>query len=128
LKLLANENVPAAAVELLRSRGHDVGWIKTDSPGATDDAVLARARADDPLLITFDKDFGELVFSKGRPASAGIILFRVVTSSPAETARKVADAIDLRDDWAGHFSVVDETKVRMIPLSPPAPRHPPAAP
>jgi predicted nuclease of predicted toxin-antitoxin system len=83
MRLLANENVPGDAVTALRRQGYDVVWIWEDSPGVSDIQVLARAHKEDRILITFDKDFGELAFRYGLPATCGIILFRIVTSSPA---------------------------------------------
>jgi predicted nuclease of predicted toxin-antitoxin system len=56
--LLANENVPGRAVEALRSRGHDVTWVRTDLPGVSDRQVVAHAMAEGRLLLTFAKDFG----------------------------------------------------------------------
>ena len=55
MKLLANENVPGDVVALLRRRGHDVAWVRTDSPGVSDADVLARSVQEGRLLITFDK-------------------------------------------------------------------------
>ena len=119
MQILANENVPADAVDRLRADGHDVLWVRASFPGADDETVLARAQAEQRLLITFDKDFGELVFSKGRAASYGVILFRLDMPSPRVVADKVAAAINSRADWEGHFSVVDEVKIRMVPLPQP---------
>jgi len=61
-KFLANENVPGEVVEAARQAGHDVAWIVERSPGAGDDAVLATALAESRVLVTFDKDFGEMAF------------------------------------------------------------------
>ena len=69
MRLCANENVPGDCVAALRQRGHDVLWIREAARGSPDDAVLTRAQAEARLLITFDKDFGELVFRRGRAAS-----------------------------------------------------------
>jgi predicted nuclease of predicted toxin-antitoxin system len=91
-------------------------WIRTDSPGITDPVVLARAQAELQILLTFDKDFGELAFRSKLPASIGIILFRVRGKSGLEIARKVAHVIASRDDWAGHFSVVEEHRIRIRDL------------
>ena len=77
MRFLANENFPRGAVEALRIEGHDTGWIRTDAPGATDEQVLGRARAEGRVLLTFDKDFGELVLRRGLPASHGVVLFRL---------------------------------------------------
>ena len=59
MRFLANENVPLDAISALRERGHDVIWVRTDTPGSTDEDILARAGAEERVLITFDKDFGE---------------------------------------------------------------------
>ncbi len=77
MKLLANENVPASAIHALRDAGHDVLWARTDLPGATDPHVLERAVRESRLLVTFDKDFGELVYRQGLAAAGGVILFRL---------------------------------------------------
>jgi predicted nuclease of predicted toxin-antitoxin system len=74
LRFLADENVPAAVVEALRARGDDVEWIRTNAPGSSDPLVLAAAQAEDQVLLTFDKDFGDLAFRLRLPATSGIIL------------------------------------------------------
>src|SRR5207249_7013894 len=83
--------------------GNDVLWIRQAAPGSPDLAVLARALAEDRLLITFDKDFGELVFRRGAKASRGIVLFRISQPSPAAVAERVATVLTSRGDWSGHF-------------------------
>ncbi len=113
MRFLANENFPFDAVEALRQQGHDVAWIRTESPGISDPEVLSRAQAEERILLTFDKDFGELAFRAKLPATIGIILFRIKTSSSEIVAQKVTTAIALRDDWAGHFSVIEDDKIRM---------------
>ncbi len=60
MRFLANKNFPRVAAEALRAGGHDVAWVRVDAPGSTDEQALARARADDRVLLTFDKDLGEL--------------------------------------------------------------------
>jgi predicted nuclease of predicted toxin-antitoxin system len=111
VKILANENIAGDVVERLRAAGHDVVWVRTSFPGASDEKVLARA-----TFETFDKDFGELVFARGQSASHGVILFRIEMQSPTVAADKVAAAVQSRQDWMGHFSVVDDSKIRMIKL------------
>jgi len=60
LRFLANENFPAAAVASLGAAGHDVVWVRTVAPGMPDPEVLAWAAREPRILLTFDKDFGEL--------------------------------------------------------------------
>jgi predicted nuclease of predicted toxin-antitoxin system len=116
MRFLANESFPLKAVEALQEQGHDVLWVRTDCPGITDEEVLFRAQTDDRILLTFDKDFGELAFRSGLSASSGIILFRISPQSPSFVARIASAAIASRSDWTGHFSVVEESRIRMTPL------------
>ena len=116
MRILANENIPWAAISMLRENGHDVVWIRTSAPGTSDLEVLAQAQSENRILITFDKDFGELAFSAHLPATNGVVLFRFNMSSPAQVAHLVLTALQSREDWFGHFSVVEEKRIRMTPL------------
>ena len=118
MKILANENFPALAVQALRSAGHDVLWARTDMPGEDDTRVLQRAQDDSRLVLTFDKDFGELAFRFGLPAACGVILFRLALRSPEFIRRRVLHALESRDRWEGFFSVVEDDRIRVRPLPP----------
>ncbi len=124
MRILANENFPSKAVEALRAHGHDVLWVRTDSPGSPDSKVADRAAAEGRLLVTFDKDFGELAFRRGLFSPAGIILFRIKAPSPVHVAQVAVAVLEGRTDWAGHFSVIEEGRVRMTPLPARAARQP----
>jgi predicted nuclease of predicted toxin-antitoxin system len=115
LRLLANENVPGAAVRALAERGHDVAWVHERSPGASDDSVLAMSHAERRLLLTFDRDFGELVFRRGRSAAVGVILLRL-RGGPDAIAAKIVGTLESRNDWAGHFAVITDAAIRLVPL------------
>jgi predicted nuclease of predicted toxin-antitoxin system len=117
MRLLANENFPLDAVEALREDGHDVGWIREDSHGASDEKVLQRAQEENRIVITFDKDFGELAFRSKLPAQSGVILFRITPKSSQYIAQAAVQALASRDNWAGHFSVVEDNRIRMTSLS-----------
>jgi len=116
MRLLANENFPKEAVEALRRQGHDVKWVRTDRPGISDRQVLPLAQSENRLLLTFDKDFGELAFRAGLPATTGVILFRIPPKFPAFVAQVAVAALDERTDWEGHFSVIEQDRIRMTPL------------
>jgi predicted nuclease of predicted toxin-antitoxin system len=116
MRILANENVPGDAVAALRARGHDVLWARTDMPASADAAVLSRAQTESRLVVTFDKDFGELAFRARLPASTGVLLFRTAMPSSTAVAALVVAAVESRADWAGHFAVIDDDRIRMTPL------------
>jgi predicted nuclease of predicted toxin-antitoxin system len=116
MRLCANENISEDCVAKLRQNGHDVLWIRESAPGSTDEDVLVRARKENPLLLTFDKDFGQLVFHHGAQAAHGVILFRISQISSSVAAERVSSALASRGDWSGHFTVVDDFGIRMRPL------------
>src|SRR5437764_3125882 len=113
MQLCANENISEDCIIRLRKSGHDVLWIREAAPGSPDPDVLALALTEGRLLITFDKDFGELVFKQGAKASHGIVLFRISQPSSEAVAERVAVVLASRGDWSGHFSVVDDFTIRM---------------
>jgi len=115
-KYLADENVPAETVEAIRQAGHDVKWIKELSPGADDSSVLVMSSAEDRVLVTFDKDFGEMAFRQGKRATCGVILMRPRLRSPMLLAQFVLTVLAQPIAWKGHFSVAQEGKLRVIPL------------
>jgi predicted nuclease of predicted toxin-antitoxin system len=116
VRFLANENFPLDAVTALRQIGHDVAWIRTDNPGCTDQEVLARAVAEDRILLTFDKDFGELAFRSKLPASCGIILIRATAPSSEYLARLVVSVMQTDTELTGNFVVVEKSRLRIRPL------------
>jgi predicted nuclease of predicted toxin-antitoxin system len=116
MRWLADENFPGDVVNLLRVHGHDVAWIRIDSPGVPDTRVLARAVAESRILLTFDKGFGRMVFRAGHKASCGVVLFRISTPSSTVAAQKVLAALSQRTDWPGHFSTVDDHGIRAVKL------------
>jgi hypothetical protein len=115
MRFLADENVPGPLVRALARAAHDVVWIREVSPGAPDRQVLDQAAADRRVLVTFDKDFGELARGAALPEGCGVILFRLPMPRPADIPR-LAAIIDGRSDWAGRFSVIEPGRVRTRPL------------
>lgn len=116
MRLLADENFPGPAVDALRDRGHDLVWARTEMPGSTDESLLAFAQRENRIVLTQDKDFGELAFHYGLAATCGVILFRLHLTSPEAAARRMRAALDERDDWTGLFAVIEEGRTRIRPL------------
>jgi predicted nuclease of predicted toxin-antitoxin system len=117
LRVLADENVGHDIVDALRHLGHDVASVRTAAPGSSDEDedVLRRAAAETRVLITADKDFGELAFRWGLPATSGVILLSI-RGLPETRATVLAAAIALREDWTGQFAVVESHRVRITAL------------
>lgn len=115
MRLLANENIPLDAVEALRADGHDVAWVAEDAPSTADTSVLARASAESRVLVTMDKDFGELAFRAGLPAASGIVLVRV-PPVPSLVAQVLVRELGGGADFTGKFVVIEAANVRVRPL------------
>jgi predicted nuclease of predicted toxin-antitoxin system len=116
MRLLVNENVTGSVIDQLRQNGHDVLSVKESMRSEIDEVILARAQAEDRIVVTHDKDFGELAFRSRLPATSGVVLLRLSGSDPAADNARVVDALESRSDWAGHFSVVTDDRIRVRPL------------
>jgi len=117
MKFLADENFPRPALEALRKAGWDVLSIAEECPGVPDEDVAALCADQQRILLTFDKDFGELVFHHGLPAGSGVVLFRVTPDSPEEAADLALALVQSQPDLAGSFCVVTRDRIRIRPLS-----------
>ena len=112
MKFAADECCDAVLVAGLRDDGHDVWYARESAQGADDETVLRYALANERILLTEDKDFGELVVRLGLPAW-GIILFRM---NPADSAAKLARLREVIQNHStrleGSFVVVDQSQTR----------------
>ena len=113
---LANENFPAPSVRYLRDRDYHVDAVAEGSGGLIDREVLALAVAERRWIITFDRDYGELIFARGLPAPPAVILFRMRSYRPDTPGRLLASLLEAGNDFEGYFVVVDETGLRKRPL------------
>jgi predicted nuclease of predicted toxin-antitoxin system len=116
MRWLCNENVPRLLVEALKTRNEDVIWIRDHKPGAADDLVLAFAADQRRICLTFDRDFGELAVRAKLPAECGVLLLRIAPQPSVAWGDRIAETICSRNDWAGHFSVLEPGRIRMRPL------------
>ena len=113
MNLVADEGVDRPVVEQLRQDGHDVVYVAELSPSLPDDEVLQQANARSAVLMTADKDFGELVFRQGLMHS-GVVLLRLAGLANATKAEVVAEVCrDRTAELIGAFSVVSPGQVRI---------------
>ena len=121
-KFIADENIPLEAVENLGKNGIDIISISLIGPGIDDKSVLQVARKESRVLITFDKDFGNLIF-RSRKESRGIILLRIHPQSVEAIVTLLLKLFSLvsasRADLSTSFCVVEEHRIRILPLYPP---------
>jgi len=113
LKLVADENVDRQIVEALRIDGHEVIYVAEVSPTIPDDEVLRLSSEESAVLITADKDFGELVFRQ-RQAAHGVILIRLTELPSDLKVRAVLNVISNHaEELIGFFTVVTPKSIRI---------------
>ncbi len=116
MKLFADENVARAIVAQLRARGHDVLYASEELAGAPDTDWLSRADSEGRLILTSDKDFGDLIFRDGL-TSHGVILTRLGDLPLAERLARLGRAWGtVEANPTGKFIVITPTKVRIRDL------------
>lgn len=113
MNLVADEGVDRPVVERLRQDGHDVLYVAELSPSVADEEVLQQANGRRAVLLTADKDFGELVFRQGLVHS-GVVLLRLAGLANATKAEIVGEVCrDRAAELIGAFSVVSPGQVRI---------------
>ena len=113
MKFLADECVDQQIVEHLRRDGNNVQYIPEMKHGISDDEVFDLANQKDMILLTCDKDFGELVFRQGR-ITQGIVLIRLAGLSQKTKGELVTSAINVhQEELRGAFTVITTSSVRI---------------
>jgi len=116
VRFLADENIERPVIEFLRSKGHDVLAIAEDYTGAVDEDVLKIANGERRVLVTNDKDFGELVFLQKR-ISPGILLIRSSIEDSEAKIRLLKEVLQVAaEKISGNFVVVTEGGYRLRSL------------
>src|SRR5438309_500077 len=113
MKLLDDENIDRRIVDRLRHDGHEVDWVAELSPSVSDEDVLSRATDANAVLVTEDKDFGELVYRRGLSPS-GVLLIRLEGVDNVAKAEVVSQAVRENEaELPGAFAVVSPEPVRL---------------
>jgi predicted nuclease of predicted toxin-antitoxin system len=120
MRFLADENIARAIIERLRSSGLDVLAVVEETPAASDKDVLALAVAEQRIVITEDRDFGEMVIRQRMPVR-GIILLELDPLPNAVAAKRVAEVIASRvDGLVGNLLIIEPGRLRIRPLPSPS--------
>jgi predicted nuclease of predicted toxin-antitoxin system len=117
VRFLADENIHADIVAWLRSLGQDVLYAAESLAGRADDDLLDLARRERRIIVTDDKDFGELVFHR-RLAAYGVMLIRLSTPALEARLRRLREIWPAIESQAeGRFVVLGDRKVRIRPMT-----------
>lgn len=120
MRFIVDESTGAGVVEYLRGTGHDVLAVAETMPQASDPDILTQAMSEGRILVTNDKDFGELVFRSSK-AHSGVLLLRLHDESAANRVRVVMTVLDQHADrLSSSFTVATEGYVRIRPANQPS--------
>lgn len=113
MNVLVDINAGPAVAAALRGLGHDAAYVGDRDPTLPDDDILDWAVADGRLVVTLDKDFGELVYRSGRP-HAGVLLLRLTAAGAGEKVQAVTDIFaQFAEQLPGKFAVYQDGRLRI---------------
>lgn len=109
MKFLVDENIGKSIVGHLKNTGYDVIWIKEVRLGMPDSDILKLALKEKRVIVTYDRDFGELVFLQ-KEKHYGIILLRLTTDLAFYHIKALKHFLRQKDDKdiVGKFWRVDD--------------------
>lgn len=113
MNFVADEGIDKQIVEQLRNNGHDVLYIAEISPSIPDEDVLDFAIKNEAVLLTADKDFGELIYRQRR-FSLGVVLIRLAGIASARKGEIVNDAVrNYGSEFLNGFTVISHGLIRI---------------
>jgi predicted nuclease of predicted toxin-antitoxin system len=117
MDFLANENFPLSSIRLLRDAGHDVASVSEDSSGAKDIVVLRRAHEEKRIILTFDRDYGELIYRYKFIIPPRVIYFRFGPSTPDQPSNTLLNILENTNvTILGKFTVIERGRLRQRKL------------
>ncbi|MCU0424582.1 MAG: DUF5615 family PIN-like protein [Candidatus Kapabacteria bacterium] len=117
MKILANENFPAPSIRVLRLASCQVKSIKEEMPGISDEEVLRIAVQEERVILTFDRDYGELLFRYRLVPPPAVVYFRYKGQLPESAGKILLELIQEQQlNIEGYFTIIDANGVRQRKL------------
>ena len=113
---LANENIPKKSIDLLREKDVDIKSIGETSAGISDNKVITIAQKEQRTILTFDKDYGYLIYKKNIAFSAGLIYFRFIPERPDSVGELLIKLISSGVVFKEYFTVIHSGSIRQKPI------------
>jgi len=116
MRILADVNIEGLMVRWLRGQDHDVLWAAELPPAIPDDLLLEHANSEGRIVLTYDRDFGELIFNR-KMTSHGVVLLRLsdrLHSERLESLKRRWHSIV--EKCEGYFVVVTDDGIRARPI------------
>jgi predicted nuclease of predicted toxin-antitoxin system len=112
MKFLANENIPLPSVKILRGKGFEVYSIIEEKPGIKDSEVLEIAIKNNLIILTLDRDYGEIIFRFAASNPPSVIYFRDKSNNPLFVGNMLLQLLEQGVSLENQFTVVDKDNIR----------------
>jgi len=113
LGFVADEHIPLATINILRAAGYRVLSVREECPGANDEQILQLADCERLVIITCDKDFGELIYKEKAKFSSGVVYCCSSKFSPNEIAELILYHLnEFTAEFEGMITVLSRGKFR----------------
>ena len=113
MKFLANQNFPRPSIIAIRERGYEVVSVSEKYPGITDESIISIASQHDLIILTFDKDYGEIIFKYSKVNPPAVVFFREKGDSPqfaGQTLLSILHSSSIR--IVNCFTVIEKDRIR----------------
>ena len=115
MDLLADENQHPRVVARLRDAGYKVEFIIESSAGEQDEEILSRPNIGSKILLTYDRDFGDLIFHRGYPSPFALLYTRLNRAEPERIADRLLAELEA-GITPGHMTIITDDGVRLRPF------------
>ena len=113
MRFLANENFPFPSLQLLRKAGFEIISISESFPGISDPEVIEKAISYNAIILTFDKDYGELIYKYKRQAPPAVVFFRFKGEQPDAAGKILLDIMKIKEFvLENNFTVIERDSLR----------------
>lgn len=112
MKLLANENFPYPSIFYLRDKGFDIVSIGMENPSIKDSEIMSIAINESRTILTFDRDYGELIFRYNYKPEMGVIYLRLDNYTPIDPGVIIESILNSDLDLRRALTVIDQHGIR----------------
>jgi predicted nuclease of predicted toxin-antitoxin system len=113
LKFIVDVGISKKVEQWLQNHGYDIKSIRDINPRMSDKEILKMATSERRMVITMDKDFGELVYNSGLPHS-GVLLLRLEEARSVEKVKIIEKILErYSDKLSNNFCVFKDGKLRI---------------
>jgi predicted nuclease of predicted toxin-antitoxin system len=113
MKFLANENFPFPSIAILRQASLHSSTVSELYPGIADNEVITKAKVDNLILLTFDKDYGEIIYKHGIENPPAVVFFRFKGENPESAGHLLPDiVVNKKIELEKKFTVIENESIR----------------